>query len=133
MEGVSALPPVLARIPRCTAVTCPDCAGTLTVQTEGDTGYLHFRCRTGHAFSLTSLLACKEEVLEARLWTALTALEELAALLRDLDRVGEPFRDGCPAPEAHRRIADLDLAMTGLRRILDGNLPLVVGAGDLSE
>lgn len=107
-DGAPALPAVLGPTARHTAVTCPDCAGALTVQTEGDTGYLLFRCRTGHAFSLTSLLACKEEVLEVRLWTSLTALDELAALLRDLDRVGGAFR------------------------VLDANLPIVVGPEDVS-
>lgn len=124
------LPAALDTTPRCTAVTCPDCAGSLSVRTEGSSGYLHFRCRIGHGFSLTSLLAWKEEVLEARLSSSLTALEEFAALLRDLDRVGEPYRDGCPPDVARRRIANLEAAATALRQVLDANLPLVVGAPD---
>jgi two-component system chemotaxis response regulator CheB len=66
------------------AVTCPDCGGTLYEREEG--GLMHFRCRTGHAYSPESLLAKQSESLEASLWAAVRSLEENAALSRRMDR-----------------------------------------------
>lgn len=47
---------------------------------------MHFRCRTGHAYSPESLLAKQSATLEATLWAALRALEENAALARRMER-----------------------------------------------
>src|SRR6185436_13528007 len=63
---------------------CPDCGGSLFEREE--TGVLHFRCRTGHAYSSESLLAKQSESLEASLWAAVRALEENAALAHRLER-----------------------------------------------
>lgn len=56
---------------------CPDCGGTLWESQEGDV--LHYRCRVGHAFSDESLLEAQADGLERAMWTALRALEEMAA------------------------------------------------------
>lgn len=71
-------------------LTCPDCGGALWESSAE--GPLHFRCRTGHAFSPESLGARQSESLEAALWAALRSLEENVALARGmaerLSRVG---------------------------------------------
>jgi two-component system chemotaxis response regulator CheB len=68
--------------------TCPECGGTLYEKPGGEP--LHFRCRTGHAFSPESLLATQSGNLENALWAALRALEENAALARRMEkRAGE--------------------------------------------
>jgi two-component system, chemotaxis family, protein-glutamate methylesterase/glutaminase len=64
--------------------TCPECGGTLFEREKAEV--VHFRCRTGHAYSPESLLAKQSESLEATLWAALRALEENAALARRMER-----------------------------------------------
>lgn len=78
---------------RATSLVCPDCAGTLVVRREGSRS-LVFRCRVGHLYATPELLAGKEARLEVRLWSVVAALDELAALLRDL---------GCD-PERRQRV-----------------------------
>ena len=63
--------------------SCPECGGVLW---EIDRELPRFRCRVGHAFTGQSLLAEQTGALETALWTALTALEETAALSTKLHR-----------------------------------------------
>ncbi|MEH1809413.1 chemotaxis protein CheB [Nostoc sp.] len=57
---------------------CPDCGGILWELEEGN--LLRFRCRTGHAYSVETLLATQSDKVEEALWIALRALEEKASL-----------------------------------------------------
>jgi two-component system chemotaxis response regulator CheB len=65
-------------------LTCPDCSGVLWERADGK--LVHFRCRTGHAFSPESLAARQAETLEGALWAAVRSLEENASLARRLER-----------------------------------------------
>jgi two-component system, chemotaxis family, protein-glutamate methylesterase/glutaminase len=67
---------------------CPDCGGALW-ETEDDSGLWLFRCRTGHGYSVETLLAGQTETVETALWAALRALEERAAMAR---RMADRFR-----------------------------------------
>lgn len=57
---------------------CPECGGVLWELEEGK--LVRFRCRTGHAFSASTLMAEQSQGLEEALWVALRTLEERAAL-----------------------------------------------------
>jgi two-component system chemotaxis response regulator CheB len=59
-------------------LTCPECHGALWEIKSADG--VRYRCRVGHAFSEEVLDDTKGVSIEAALWTALTALEEHAAL-----------------------------------------------------
>jgi two-component system chemotaxis response regulator CheB len=59
--------------------TCPECHGVLLEIKEGSG--TRFRCHTGHAFSLDSLLSEVSQSVEESLWSSLRAIEETEMLL----------------------------------------------------
>lgn len=61
-----------------TALTCPECGGTLWQR--ADYGAERFRCRVGHSFSADGLMVGKQTALESALWAAIVALQERADL-----------------------------------------------------
>jgi two-component system chemotaxis response regulator CheB len=84
---------------------CPECHGVLLQMKEA--APLRFRCHTGHAYTIESLLSEMDEVIEDSLWSAIRALEERAMLLRHASEAHEEGKklDG-EAAETDRR-ADL--------------------------
>ncbi len=101
-------------------LTCPDCGGSLFEREES--GLLHFRCRTGHAYSSESLLAKQSETLEASLWAAVRALEENAAMAQRLERRMRSTRSRDVNGETRytRRAREAERHADVLRRILMG-------------
>jgi two-component system chemotaxis response regulator CheB len=71
--------------------TCPECHGNLT--RLKDAGIIRFRCHTGHAYSLQSLIDEVSTGVENDLWSAIRSLEESALLLehfaRHLEEAGQ--------------------------------------------
>jgi two-component system, chemotaxis family, protein-glutamate methylesterase/glutaminase len=59
---------------------CPECHGVL-LQVK-DAVPPRFRCHTGHAYTLETLLADMDEAIEDALWNAIRALEERVMLIR---------------------------------------------------
>lgn len=59
--------------------TCPECHGILLQLQEGNR--IRFRCHTGHAYSLNSLLVEVTESIEAALWSTLRGIEESQLLI----------------------------------------------------
>jgi two-component system chemotaxis response regulator CheB len=64
-----------------TAYTCPECHGVLVKVEEG--AVPRFRCHTGHAYTISTLLSEVTESIEARLWDALRGIEEGVMLLNE--------------------------------------------------
>jgi two-component system chemotaxis response regulator CheB len=96
--------------------TCPECGGAL-FEKPGQKP-LHFRCRTGHAYSPESLLAKQTETLESALWAALRSLQENAALARRMEkRVREAGRDRA-GERYSKRAEDAEKHAAFLRSIL---------------
>jgi two-component system chemotaxis response regulator CheB len=69
-----------------TPFTCPDCHGALTQLIEGN--LIRFRCHTGHAYTISSLLAEVTVSVENMLYQAMRGLEETKMLLSN---IGEYF------------------------------------------
>lgn len=78
-----------------TPFTCPDCHGALTQLKEGK--IMRFRCHTGHAFTISALLAEVTESVEDHLWQAMRSLEESNMLL---EKLGQHFTKEGQAGEA---------------------------------
>ncbi|CAG5074790.1 Protein-glutamate methylesterase/protein-glutamine glutaminase [Dyadobacter sp. CECT 9623] len=72
-----------------TPFTCPECHGALSQLKEGK--IIRFRCHTGHAYTISSLLSEVTDNVETILWQAMQALEETTMLLT---KVAEHFESG---------------------------------------
>lgn len=77
--------------------TCPDCHGVLVQITEGS--IVRFRCHTGHAFSIKTLIAEVNAAIDVGLWDTLRAVEERMMLLRQMAEFADAA--GC-SEEAER-------------------------------
>lgn len=73
---------VLERIATRSSITCPDCGGTLFELNHFP--FLRYRCHTGHAFALHTLLHEQETKLEEALWAAMRALQEKEHVVEQL-------------------------------------------------
>jgi two-component system chemotaxis response regulator CheB len=71
--------------------TCPNCHGTLWEIT--DPAGTQFRCRTGHTFTVDSLVQVSSEALDDALWAGYRALLEQADLCRRMSRRMESAGD----------------------------------------
>lgn len=65
-----------------TPITCPECFGALVQLKEGN--LVRFRCHTGHAFTISSLMAGISQGIKDQLWQSMKSMEENAILLEKL-------------------------------------------------
>ena len=72
----------LERIAQPSQFACPECHGVLLKLQDGD--HRRFRCHTGHAYSVESLLAAVSEGIDEALWNAIRALTEAGLLLEQV-------------------------------------------------
>ena len=63
-------------------LTCPSCGGPLKLME--DESVAHYRCRTGHSFTMESLGEGQDSQLEETLWVALRVLDERLVLLKKM-------------------------------------------------
>ncbi|MDB5867834.1 MAG: CheB methylesterase [Polaromonas sp.] len=84
MEG-NALKAGIMELGTVSKYTCPDCHGVLVQMEEGS--IVRFRCHTGHAFSLKTLLAEINSAIDTGLWATLRAVEERVMLLRQMEEL----------------------------------------------
>jgi two-component system chemotaxis response regulator CheB len=84
--------------------TCPACGGVLVAIREGS--ILRFRCHTGHAFSLKSLVAEVNEKIDDTLWSAMRAVEERALLLKQMGELARASGDDATADRYAEGVSD---------------------------
>lgn len=109
MEG-NALKAGVMRLGKVSDYTCPDCHGVLVQIEEGP--ITRFRCHTGHAFSLKSLLAEVSKSIDNSLWQTLRAVEERVMLLRHMEALA---RQAGASADAERCRAQADASQARLQ------------------
>src|SRR5262249_9314432 len=66
------------------ALSCPECGGPVWGIKDGR--LQRFRCHTGHAFGVDSLLASQNRQIEQAMWAAIKGLEQRSKVLQNLAR-----------------------------------------------
>lgn len=105
---------VLERHGRASRATCPDCGGTLYEVTG--LPFVHYRCHTGHAFGLHTLLHEQESALEEALWSAVRTLQEKEHVVEQLAYRAQAAGDN----EAAGKYAGLAARARDQARVLRG-------------
>ncbi len=95
---------------------CPECNGALWELHEGK--LIRFRCRTGHAYSINTLLAEQTDALEVALWSALRALEEKAALTERMAARARSRSQNISAQRFQEQAQDSQQSATLVRQML---------------
>lgn len=108
--------PEISRGAEPSGLTCPECGGAL-FERPGERP-LHFRCRTGHAYSPESLLSKQFHSLEGSLWAALRALEENASLSRRLEQRSREHGNLFSSNRYEKRAQEAEKHAEALRKIL---------------
>ena len=108
---------------RLTRLACPECGGALAETVLSRISY--YRCHVGHQFGPQSLAAAQTESAEAKLWSAVAALEETAALARHLAGHTEAEEDLARQQSGTAKwAADLaDTVRAQMRQIPDADAP----------
>jgi two-component system, chemotaxis family, protein-glutamate methylesterase/glutaminase len=86
--------------------TCPECHGVLVQLQDG--ALTRFRCHTGHAYSLSTLLADVTQTLENSLWSTLRAMQESVLLLRHLAAQARDQQDSHLSQAAERQAGEVE-------------------------
>lgn len=94
---------------------CPECHGVLLQMKEAVSP--RFRCHTGHAYSLESLLSEMDEAIGETLWSAIRALDERAMLLRHAVEHLPEGQSG-PAPDFAAEAMETQQRADAVRRVL---------------
>jgi two-component system chemotaxis response regulator CheB len=96
--------------------SCPECGGVLWETHDG--ALMRFRCRTGHAFSVESVLAEQSEQIEQALWVALKTLDENASLARRMAKQAQQNGHAWLAERLEARVREAEQHAVLLRQVL---------------
>ena len=112
----------LERIATPSNFACPECHGVLLELKEG--GRTKFRCHTGHAYSIASLLAAIGEGIEDSLWTAVRALEEGYLLMASMAEHFKATHGGAFVDQLTDRANEARQQSEAIRRLVMQREPL---------
>ena len=108
-------------------LTCPECGGALWERPG--VRPIHFRCRTGHAYSPESLLAKQDDALDAAFWAALRSLEESASLSRRMAKRARERGNLAASARYEQRVLEADRHAAVLRSLLQHGVMALEEAG----
>ncbi|MDB5751410.1 MAG: Protein-glutamate methylesterase [Ramlibacter sp.] len=106
-------------IPSC--LTCPDCGGTLSEVKEGKP--LRYRCHTGHAFSVRTLISLQADAADSALWGSIRILREREMLLRRSAGVARGLGDQSQWTAGEAQADSLREQIRALEAIARGSVP----------
>jgi two-component system chemotaxis response regulator CheB len=119
----------LERIGEPSRFACPECHGVLLQLKDGSR--IRFRCHTGHAYSVDSLVAAISDGVDESLWNALRSLEEAGLLLQAIGQLqtehGADTRQMAVQAEEAQLHADEIRALVGRRKPLTTKRPASAG------
>ena len=96
--------------------TCPDCHGVLVQIKEGS--IIRFRCHTGHAFSIKTLIADVNAAIDKGLWDTLRAVEERIMLLRQMADLAEEEGNVTDAEQCRTQASNAEGRLNPLRELV---------------
>ncbi|WP_434577988.1 chemotaxis protein CheB [Pseudomonas sp. Z1-6] len=96
--------------------TCPDCHGVLVQIHEGS--IVRFRCHTGHAFSIKSLICEVNAAIDTGLWDTLRAVEERIMLLRQMAELAKAAGTPNEASELYKQADAAERRLESLRSLV---------------
>jgi two-component system chemotaxis response regulator CheB len=112
----------LERIATPSPFACPECHGVLLKLKEA--GRTRFRCHTGHAYSLDSLVAEMDDAIEGAMWNAVRVLHEGAMLVSHMLQHLDGSQDEPARAALAERARDLHRRADTVREMLGADAPL---------
>lgn len=97
------------------ANTCPECHGVMLEVQEGPV--VRYRCHTGHAYSMQTLLDETEGEIESGLWNTLRAFDEKIMLLKKLSLQAQSSGDPALLAYYAQRMQDAEHHRAHLRQM----------------
>jgi two-component system, chemotaxis family, protein-glutamate methylesterase/glutaminase len=98
---------------RLTRMVCPECGGALAQVDLPQISY--FRCHIGHQYAPRTLAAAQADAAESKLWGAVAAMEEQAALQHYLRKLDSAKR-ATTSPDEHEQFAQRISERAGILR-----------------
>lgn len=100
-------------------LSCPDCAGVLSVKQEGPGAQRLYVCQIDHRHSITSLCRAMEERLENTLWTATVIMKQLDSVYQEL--LAERLRPADTTDKKiKRRLREVRDHRAAIRALIEG-------------
>jgi two-component system chemotaxis response regulator CheB len=112
----------IKRVAEPSPFACPECHGVLLKLKEA--GRTRFRCHTGHAYSLDSLLAELTEAIEGALWNAVRVLHEGAMLVTHMAEHLDDAHDAETPAALASRATELMRRADAIRELLNDSPPV---------
>jgi two-component system chemotaxis response regulator CheB len=110
------------RLGQPSSFTCPECHGVLRELRDGD--IVRFRCHTGHAYSMQSLLADIDHTIDEQLWSAMRAIQERALLLRRAEVAAREQGDHAEAGRLSRRAGEAEEKAWSIQSLIQDTFAL---------
>ena len=115
-QGFGAAHAMRREVDDASGYTCPECHGALWETADGR--LVGYRCRVGHTFTQSVLLAEQGRALEAAMWTAYTALEEHTAFVQRMVARNERQGNLASVSRLSARVRDLERRARLIKNVL---------------